>query len=415
MKDFFVSYNGADRAWAEWISWQLEEAGYTVVVQAWDFKGNFVLEMDKATKDTARTIVVLSPQFVAAAFTQPEWAEAFRRDPTGEKGILLPLRVGDVTPSGLLGAIVYTDLWGMDESTARERLLARVSGQRAKPRVAPPFPRTASPKPVFPSLAPPPVAPPSSQTNVGVRGLFHAPAADWLSPVGRNAGRYKVVAFDLDGTLLRATLPFSWELVWSDLNFARSIRRELRAAYRLQAAKGVAERIQAYQAWCEAAVRHFHARKLTRKRLKKVAQGASLTQHCREAMQQLRTAGFVTAIISGGIQTFLEDCFPDFRDFVDFAFINELTFDQAGVVNGVRTTAYDFEGKTAALDHVCQRAGCTREEAVFVGDQFNDEAIMLSAGLAIAYPPGDSVAEDSARLAIAEDDLRQILTHVLVE
>jgi len=29
MKDFFISYNSADRTWAEWIAWQLEEAGYT--------------------------------------------------------------------------------------------------------------------------------------------------------------------------------------------------------------------------------------------------------------------------------------------------------------------------------------------------------------------------------------------------
>ncbi len=27
MKDFFISYNSADRTWAEWIAWQLEEAG----------------------------------------------------------------------------------------------------------------------------------------------------------------------------------------------------------------------------------------------------------------------------------------------------------------------------------------------------------------------------------------------------
>ena len=27
--DFFVSHAGADRAWAEWVAWQLTEAGYT--------------------------------------------------------------------------------------------------------------------------------------------------------------------------------------------------------------------------------------------------------------------------------------------------------------------------------------------------------------------------------------------------
>ena len=39
MKDFFVSHNKADRAWAEWIAWQLEAAWYTTVVQAWDYQG----------------------------------------------------------------------------------------------------------------------------------------------------------------------------------------------------------------------------------------------------------------------------------------------------------------------------------------------------------------------------------------
>ena len=37
MKGFFVSYNKADRAWAKWIAWQLEETGYSTVIQAWDF------------------------------------------------------------------------------------------------------------------------------------------------------------------------------------------------------------------------------------------------------------------------------------------------------------------------------------------------------------------------------------------
>lgn len=46
MKDFFVSYNKADRRWAEWVAWQLEEAGYTTMLQAWDLRpgSSFVLE-----------------------------------------------------------------------------------------------------------------------------------------------------------------------------------------------------------------------------------------------------------------------------------------------------------------------------------------------------------------------------------
>ena len=29
-KDFFISYNGADKAWAEWIAWQLEANRYSI-------------------------------------------------------------------------------------------------------------------------------------------------------------------------------------------------------------------------------------------------------------------------------------------------------------------------------------------------------------------------------------------------
>jgi hypothetical protein len=50
-KDFLISYNTADQAWAEWIAWQLEAAGYSIHFDAWDVRPgmNFVLEMDRAT------------------------------------------------------------------------------------------------------------------------------------------------------------------------------------------------------------------------------------------------------------------------------------------------------------------------------------------------------------------------------
>ncbi len=61
-QDFFISYTQADRQWAEWIAWVLEEAGYTTLIQAWDFQpgANFVARMDEATQVAERTIAVLS-------------------------------------------------------------------------------------------------------------------------------------------------------------------------------------------------------------------------------------------------------------------------------------------------------------------------------------------------------------------
>ena len=69
-RDFFISYTGSDRQWAEWIALQLEQAGYTLFLQAWDFLpgSNFVAEMDRAAKQTERTLLVLSPAYLLSDF-----------------------------------------------------------------------------------------------------------------------------------------------------------------------------------------------------------------------------------------------------------------------------------------------------------------------------------------------------------
>lgn len=97
MKDFFVSYNRHDRKWAEWIAWQLEDGGFSVVIQAWDFTGNWIVAMDRAMREAQRTVVVLSRPYIEALYTQPEWAEAFRRDPTGQLDLLVPVKISPVT------------------------------------------------------------------------------------------------------------------------------------------------------------------------------------------------------------------------------------------------------------------------------------------------------------------------------
>ncbi len=158
-KDFFISYTHTDQKWAEWIGWQLEKAGYTTILQAWDFHagGNFVLNMDTATKQARRTIAVLSPDYFASHFTPSEWAVAFRRDPKGEQGFLVPVRVHPCDVEGLLGQIVYIDLVGLDEQTAQDTLLARVKQERHKPTSAPAFPSVPSvllERPSFPGALP---------------------------------------------------------------------------------------------------------------------------------------------------------------------------------------------------------------------------------------------------------------------
>ena len=133
--DFFISYASTDKPWAEWIGWTLEERGYSVRLQAWDFAAgsNFILEMQRAAEEASRTIAVLSPAYLKSAFAAPEWAARFAEDPKGSERSLVPVRVRECEAKGLLKAIVYIDLVGLEETEARQQLLDGLRGRRGKP------------------------------------------------------------------------------------------------------------------------------------------------------------------------------------------------------------------------------------------------------------------------------------------
>jgi HAD superfamily phosphoserine phosphatase-like hydrolase len=248
-------------------------------------------------------------------------------------------------------------------------------------------------------------------------GILYQPPTGWVSPFHKIRFQNKVAAFDLDGTLLRGdNFVFSWELVWQTLGFGIGIQSDLKRQYR-RIAKGASRevRIAAYQDWCGRAVDNFKSRGLTRSGIRQMTQQLRLTRNCREAIKALRDQGIVTAMISGGINTILEDTFADYREYFDFVFINELLFDNSGLISGVRATAYDFEGKAEALALVRERAGASTEETVFIGDHFNDEEVMVQARTAIAYPPSDKVARTVANHIIENDDLLQVVPLILVE
>jgi hypothetical protein len=162
--DFFVSYTSADRTWAEWIAWQLEAEGYRVVVQAWDFipGRSWTHEMQQATATAERVVAVMSAAYLQSEHSEAEWEVFQAKDPLGKRGLLLPVRVGEVDPPGLLKTRIYVDLVGRDVASARSALLAAARGARGKPTEEPEFPGVqrrstvgSSAAPRFPGQLPP--------------------------------------------------------------------------------------------------------------------------------------------------------------------------------------------------------------------------------------------------------------------
>ncbi|WP_239377232.1 TIR domain-containing protein, partial [Frankia sp. Cj5] len=150
--DFFVSYTGVDAAWAEWIAWQLEgrvrfgERSARVFVQKWDLVPgtNWAAGMHRTLPASARVVPVLSPVYLAdSRYGNAEWLTIWPDDPEGLERRVVPVRVAECQPEGLLRSTTYIDLVGRDETAAADTLLAGITASvegRAKPTVAPLFP-----------------------------------------------------------------------------------------------------------------------------------------------------------------------------------------------------------------------------------------------------------------------------------
>lgn len=148
--DFFVSYTQSDLPWAEWIAWQLEEAGFRVLMQAWDFVPGtrWTARIQDGLHRSRHTIAVLSAAYLASVYGTAEWAAAAHADPLGMARRLVPIRVEDCERPGLLGDIVSFDLFDREPREAESVLLDRVTASlagRAKPVASPAYPGATAP------------------------------------------------------------------------------------------------------------------------------------------------------------------------------------------------------------------------------------------------------------------------------
>src|SRR5260370_37032716 len=134
--DFFVSHAGADRAWAEWVAWQLIQAGYSVELDVWDWAAgrNFVTAMSDTLERCDRVVALFSAAyFDRSRYTTEEWTSAVLHMPSAEERRLVPVRVEDVPTAqmpAVLRALVYRDLFGVDEEQARRVMVEGGGGTR---------------------------------------------------------------------------------------------------------------------------------------------------------------------------------------------------------------------------------------------------------------------------------------------
>src|SRR5260370_1450549 len=144
----------------EWIAWRLEEAGYSTCLQSRDDPRavDFVERVRPATLRAERTIVLLSPEYLVGVLSLDDWQETFAKDPSGEKGLVVPLCVDATNASNLLPEVACIDLVGLNVREVQKRLLDMARDKRdfepVHRRLTAVAPRPLKRRPLFPGAAP---------------------------------------------------------------------------------------------------------------------------------------------------------------------------------------------------------------------------------------------------------------------
>jgi len=126
MKDFFVSYTGTDLNFATWVAEVLEDNGFKVTIQAWDFKAgdNFVSKINEALLECKKLIVILSNSYLKSKWCEAEWTSKLAEQIKLNERRIIPIRIENVVNlRGLLSPIVYIDIVDKSEEEAKREII----------------------------------------------------------------------------------------------------------------------------------------------------------------------------------------------------------------------------------------------------------------------------------------------------
>jgi len=215
--------------------------------------------------------------------------------------------------------------------------------------------------------------------------------------------KYKLVCFDIDGTLIDNVV-YSWELFHDYLKTDKQKRVEARNLF----FKGKIS----YKEWALHDISLWREKGAKKQDLVKAIKHLKVMNGALETINELKKKGLKLAVISGSVNIIPETLIPNFNQVFDDIFINRLYFDKDGNIVDVEVTEFDIDEKAVALRKIVERENIKLEECVFVGDHLNDLKIIQEVGLGIAFDPKDDELRKAADVVIEKKDLREILRYI---
>ena len=131
-RDYFISYNSADAAFADAINTALRDAGYETHYAGTDLPdgANIPIWMDRTLARSTQVLALCSPDYFKpeAKYSEVERAAAFWNDPDGAKARLVPVQIADCDFTPLYAPLKRIDIRGKTADAAAAALMAHLAG-----------------------------------------------------------------------------------------------------------------------------------------------------------------------------------------------------------------------------------------------------------------------------------------------
>jgi len=129
-RDFFISFNSADRAYAEAIDAALRAENFTTFYHPRDLPpgGNIPIWMDDALMNSGQTLALYSPAYTSdkAAYSKAERYASWWQDPGGDQRKLIPVLLRETTFTPLMAMISRIEVSGMTPDEAAAQVVLRL-------------------------------------------------------------------------------------------------------------------------------------------------------------------------------------------------------------------------------------------------------------------------------------------------
>lgn len=182
--------------------------------------------------------------------------------------------------------------------------------------------------------------------------------------------KYKLIIFDIDGTITRHIS--SWRYIHERLGLWTD------RAFRYQE-DFLAGKIS-YRRFCELDAAHWKG--MPERRLRSIFRKVRYSRNAATCIRKLKDAGFRLAAVSTGLQ-FMSDRIKDELDF-DYTISNRLAVRKGILTGGVKINL-EHGAKGTILKHIRKKFGVKPHETISVGDSAGDIPLAKNSGYSIAF------------------------------